>query len=326
MRGLILFCISLLSFSAFNAKAGIYEYFPGTYSIVSTTVDPGLPATEAEFVFTYVDGTGKNITANAMLGYKNEKKKIEFDRQGKFHLKVKPGKHRFTFNATDYSTIITDSILIQPSNRIVIKVQLEKEAINVICRKPVIYLYPEETTAINITLNFKGEMLFTYPECDENNSWNVIADPDGTITMHDKEYNYLFWEGNSDIIAAEAKLNEGFIVEKENLLLFLEQSLAKIGLNTKEQADFITYWYPLMLKNEMNFVRFIFNDTYDQYAHLNVSPVPVSNIRLFMLWTNGNGIQPVKKQELPSFRREGFTLVEWGGAEVEHPELTFKNN
>lgn len=60
--------------------------------------------------------------------------------------------------------------------------------------KPVIYLYPEKTTNVEVKLNFNGELIATYPTYD--NGWSVIARPDGTLinTADGREYSYLFWE------------------------------------------------------------------------------------------------------------------------------------
>lgn len=46
-------------------------------------------------------------------------------------------------------------------------------------RKPVIYLYPEETTEVSVLLDFNGELTTTYPAYD--NGWRVVAEPDGTL-------------------------------------------------------------------------------------------------------------------------------------------------
>ncbi len=59
--------------------------------------------------------------------------------------------------------------------------------------KPVIYLYPESKTDVNVRLDFKGGLVTTIPEY--NGGWSVSAAPDGTITnkADGKKYPYLFW-------------------------------------------------------------------------------------------------------------------------------------
>ena len=54
-------------------------------------------------------------------------------------------------------------------------------------RKPVIYLYPEETTEVTVKLDFKGKLTSTYPAYE--NGWKVTAQPDGTLTDADSMAN-----------------------------------------------------------------------------------------------------------------------------------------
>ena len=63
--------------------------------------------------------------------------------------------------------------------------------------KPVIYLYPETETEVNVQLGFDGELTCTYPAYRDG--WTVTAQPDGTLTDEGGQtYNYLYWEGVSD--------------------------------------------------------------------------------------------------------------------------------
>lgn len=56
--------------------------------------------------------------------------------------------------------------------------------------KPVIYLYPEEPTEVTVTLDYSGELTYTYPAYGDG--WTVTAYPDGTLIDADgKEYSYL---------------------------------------------------------------------------------------------------------------------------------------
>ena len=95
------------------------------------------------------------------------------------------------------------------------------------CYKPVIYLYPTEETAVSVKMHYNGELTCTYPEY--NGEWNVTAYPDGTL-IDDKGqiYNYLYWEGLSDV---SYDFSKGFCVKGEDTASFLETALAKLGLN-----------------------------------------------------------------------------------------------
>ena len=180
------------------------------------------------------------------------------------------------------------------------------------------------TINISLKLDLKGAFDFTYPEY--KNGWDFVGHPDGGIEMNGKKYHYLFWDGKLNIDISKINFNEGFIVNKKNLVTFFESKLNQMGLKSNEIEDFITYWCPIMMANENNFVHFMFNDEYDYYAKLNVTPKPDAIFRVNMLWMKAANADDsnLKEQKLQSFTRSGFTIVEWGGAEIEnsHPRGT----
>ena len=55
---------------------------------------------------------------------------------------------------------------------------------------------------------------------------------------------------------------------------------------------------------------------YTDRAPLTVTPAPDSVLRVFMAWQALEEPVELPEQELPAFQRQGFTLVEWGGAEI----------
>ena len=179
--------------------------------------------------------------------------------------------------------------------------------------KPVIYLYPEQAQEVYVQLELDGEFTCTYPEYD--NGWKVKAYPDGTLRdqVTGKEYNYLFWEGTSE---TEYDLSRGFVVEGKDTAGFLEEKLAYLGLNEKERNEFIVYWLPRMEDNKYNLITFQGED-YTEHAKLKISPEPDSILRVFMVYKPLDKAIDIPEQELEPFEREGFTVIEWGGAEME---------
>ncbi len=176
-------------------------------------------------------------------------------------------------------------------------------------RKPVIYLYPEKETDVNVKVSFDGDFTFTYPQYD--GGWNVTAKPDGTLISKTGEYPYLFWEGKTTNYSP--KFDEGFLVSREGTVSFLEEKLKILGLNEKERADFITYWAPQMIKNDFNIIKFD-TEEYASKVSLNIEPKPDSIIRVFMVYRAAAGNESIKEQNLERGERKGFTAVEWGGA------------
>ena len=177
--------------------------------------------------------------------------------------------------------------------------------------KPVIYLYPETETRVTVKLDLPGELTCAYPAYD--GGWTVTAAPDGTLTdEHGQTYNYLYWEGE---VANEFDLSKGFCVAGSDTAAFLEDALDRLGLTRREANEFLVYWLPRMQDNPYNLIAFQ-QEAYTESAKLTVSPQPDSVLRVFMAWKPLARPVDIPAQTLPGFERRGFTLVEWGGAEV----------
>lgn len=178
--------------------------------------------------------------------------------------------------------------------------------------KPVIYLYPEAETQISVKLDYNGQLTSTYPSYD--GGWRVIAQPDGTLTDPEtgREYYCLFWEGISNV---EYDLSSGFVVPGEETEAFLEEALAKLGLTDREANEFLIYWLPKMEGNAYNLISFQ-REIYASNAVLTIDPAPDSVLRVFMAWKGLDAPVDLEPQALEGFTRTGFTVVEWGGAEV----------
>ena len=180
------------------------------------------------------------------------------------------------------------------------------------CYKPVIYLYPETETEVSVKLETDGGLTCTYPAY--NDGWQVTAAPDGTLTDgNGQTYNYLYWEGET---YAQWDMTEGFCIKGEDTAAFLEDALAKLGLNRKEANEFIVYWLPLMEQNPYNIILFQ-TDAYTDAAKLEITPAPDTVIRVFMTWQASDYMIRLLPQKLTAPERTGFTVVEWGGTEIQ---------
>ncbi|MBQ3126928.1 MAG: hypothetical protein IJC15_07645 [Clostridia bacterium] len=178
--------------------------------------------------------------------------------------------------------------------------------------KPVVYLYPTEPTRVSVELDFDGKLTATYPTYADG--WTVDAAPDGTLTdpATGREYYCLFWEGEAN---SPYDLSTGFVIAGHETAAFLEDALARLGLTDKEANEFIIYWLPRMEGNAHNLISFQ-QKAYTEQAKLTVSPTPDTVIRVFMAWQPLDAPIEIKPQTLTAPAREGFTLVEWGGAEI----------
>jgi len=178
--------------------------------------------------------------------------------------------------------------------------------------KPVIYLYPTETTEVEVQLELSGTLDCTYPAYQDG--WKVTADPDGTLINHadGREYSYLYWEGTSDV---QYDLSHGFVVKGSDTAAFLQEKLAYMGLTPREYNEFIVYWLPLMQNNPYNLITF--QDTaYTDAARLTITPKPDSLLRVFMVYQPLEQPVTIPEQTLTAFDRKGFSVIEWGGSVI----------
>ena len=186
------------------------------------------------------------------------------------------------------------------------------DAVSRIDAKPVIYLYPETQTQVTVKMDYSGKLTCTYPAYKDG--WQVTAAPDGTLTdASGQTYNYLYWEGET---ATAYDLSEGFCVAGADTAAFLEEALAKLGLTRREANEFIVYWLPQMEDNAYNLITFQ-QEAYTEAAKLTVTPAPDSVLRVFMTWKALEQPVDIPAQTLPAFERHGFTLIEWGGCQVD---------
>ena len=178
--------------------------------------------------------------------------------------------------------------------------------------KPVIYLYPKEGTLVSVQLALEGQLTATYPAYGDG--WTVTAQPDGTLTDPEtgREYYCLFWEGISQ---ADYDLSAGFVVPGEETAVFLENALSQLGLTEREANEFILYWLPRMEGNAYNLISFQ-QEAYTETAALTIDPAPDTLLRVFMAWKGLEEPVDLPPQTLEPTERTGFTVVEWGGAEL----------
>lgn len=185
--------------------------------------------------------------------------------------------------------------------------------------KPVIYLYPEEEMDVTVRLDFDGTLTAAWPAYPEE-GWQVRALPDGTLyDAKGDPYSYLFWEGVTD---AEYDFSQGYCVAGEDTGEFLRETLSEMGLTPREYNEFIVYWLPRMQENPYNLIAFQGTQIVSQArayldsAPLTIDPAPDSLLRVFMAWRPLEEPVEIAPQRPMPFQREGFAVVEWGGAEV----------
>lgn len=304
-----------ITFLALHSEArGIRKSRP-SLTLEKSEIDSNLTRKEAiyRFVFTNVnDSLNTQIIKYSIDKLEGEKTLID----GKYiEIKTTPGKHEFQFFFNEnYNEVYSSSLPIKGQHRDEYNVHLQIAGELIICSKPVIYLYPKEDIEVEVKLNIKGSDPFFYPKYTDG--WKCKAQPDGTLTIGDNTYNYLFWEALEVNHVMSLDLHEGFVVNSENVIPFLEEKLSLAGLTSKEQADFITFWGPIMAQQEYNFVRFEFNEECDKFAELSITPRPDNIYRIYILTAPVNSDYKVTEQKITRMNRQGFTVLEWGGQQT----------
>jgi hypothetical protein len=238
---------------------------------------------------------------------------------GKFTLEVRKGD----ILKIELNGYKSQRVLINSKNELTIQLSENPNNGKIMVAKPVIYLYPKVKTEIDLKLNFKGKLLTTFPKYDKN--WEVIAEPNGQIfdKKTNRYYNSLFWDGTIDFPKEHYEYNDGFVVPKEKLAEFLIEKLEYVGLNNQETNEFIQYWLPILERNKYNFIHFLVNEKCNEMADLKINPKPETSIRIYMEFYGLENFINCNEQQLPKTKRKGFTLIEWGGADV---SSKIKNN
>ncbi len=184
-------------------------------------------------------------------------------------------------------------------------------------RKPIIYIYPKTKQPVSIQFQDPSILAHTYPKYKNQNSWEVIASPNGNLYHEKTKRNYyaLYWEGKGGNY--QKYLSTGFLVASQDTIYFLEEKLAILGLNEREINEFIIYWLPKMEKNKYNLVHFM-TEEWDKKAPLIINPKPDTLIRIFMLYKPLNKKQDIPPQKLEKRTRKGYSVIEWGGHIIDY--------
>ncbi len=312
----ILFLFTILAVGHLMAGEGKYPEFP-SIELISKKANPDLKVGKSEVVF--------EITGIHEIGFSKPivwsvDKDIDTTWVNDAHeirKTIKSGKHDFKFYySSRYKEIITGKMEFESGYTYEYRLNFKDTERNQQVKKPVIYLYPEEPTEVTLNVHPVGEMIFTYPILPEE-GWKFTAHPDGKIDYNGNKYNYLFWEAEQKM--DYKNFSVGFFIEGNKSLEFLEEKLTKMGFNSQEKADMITFWGPQMQEHPICFVHFIFNEACDQFATFDIHPKPDHVNRVYLTFTGMDTIpfnMVNTEQDLPIMQRDGFSVLEWGGVEI----------
>lgn len=206
-----------------------------------------------------------------------------------------------TFEADVFFPALNDVIIKFPE-----KVQFS--IYMVIVRKPNIYLYPPNTRALKIKLDFPmgGRILESSP--NYLNGWNVTVTPSGKIN---NTYDFLFYESeNPDAF----QYKYGWLVNRDTLASFFRNNLYEIGFRGREIDDFLEYWMQHLTDFQFYEIYPQFQEDIEKVIRRNISESPDSMLRMFYVFVGTHSIsKQLSTPIIPKFERKGFAVAEWGG-------------
>lgn len=181
--------------------------------------------------------------------------------------------------------------------------------------KPVIYLYPEEPTSIDVRVEVPGHIYISDPVYPEGGWKDVMAYPDGTLTYQGKQYRDLYYE--TDLDTDVRPPTTGLLIPKANLKEQLVKYTRQLGLSDFESNEFVEYWVPLLEDLNSPYVLFsVFDqDEKERIDTVYINPKPdtfIAFIAYFKPVYEWYETTPLQLPEVPP-ARVGYTAVEWGG-------------
>lgn len=177
--------------------------------------------------------------------------------------------------------------------------------------EPIIYAYSPEPADIAITIDKKVVISASNPLYE--NGWQIRTDTSGSIIERKsgKKYPYLFWEGRSRIMPY---LQKGCIASRENIAPVLDSLLTGLGLVEHERHDFIKAWAGKLEKTPYTRMSFYAKELIDDAAPLYITPQPQTLIRILFEFEPLQNKRDIAPQTFGSLqKRDGLTIVEWGG-------------
>ncbi len=175
-------------------------------------------------------------------------------------------------------------------------------------REPVLYLYPVSQQKVSVKLNIDGKLSSAIPDYDE--SWELIANPDGKLLFGNATFPHLFYE--ADLIVSSIPEN-GWTVKKADLEPWMNNTLKKLGFNEIEISDFKSYWLKQLNKHETYDVFLMPENFINKKLGLEINPKPDTLIRALFYFKETTAPTKLLPPRITTPKRSGFVAVEWGG-------------
>ena len=290
------------------------------YRIISDTLNTNYSTNEAKIRFlidrnylaTYEESRVLKTAVNGVWKDKN------IDEQSGFEYMIEPGNYQFHFFMdSSLVEINIPNIVVKAQHDLTVRLsfyRIKSSDYNQIrLEKPVVYVYSDEDVPLEIGIQPKGELAFTYPQT--TGKWKGTATKNG-FDIAGKHYPYLFWEANMNL-SRQMKWENTSIIRKDQVLTYLEKVCEKVGLNDNERTDLITYWGPRMMTYEYVEVLALTEDIDRLFGELTTSDQSFEIERFYIIFRKSNKQdERWNLEQLKSFKRSPKFILEWGGGDV----------
>lgn len=226
---------------------------------------------------------------------------FQTDSQGRFAIDLSLGSYYFEFTG-DYPDDIYSQKVDVDGHYKDLFFSAHMQAL-----KPNIYIYPEQTTVLDVNIVFPhgGTVTTSIPEY--RNGWHITAEPSGVI---DDEYSYLFYES---IQSDYGQYSAGWVIERDDLEQFFRSNMVQTGFSDQEINDFIEYWVPRLKEYPYYAIYPQYKDQLNEMIQLKFSIEPTNLIRvIYSLRGLEADAITLETPVIPAFSRNGFTVAEWG--------------
>lgn len=318
-----IFSASLVLLSI-TCLAGKRESLPvNYYYVASDVVNDSIPKGKCLVKGVVTEGYSELPVHNGLISNFDRSSHTLTNENGEFNLLISAKDTGLFFFKKNFKEIVCWKYAFKSQHVVTMNfITSEKlpDGMMIIEEKPVIYLYSDGAQKVNLRLDEKINLTTSYPPYE--GGWEVLVNESKMLLSKDKEYPYLFWEGESEDLSFQLKHDgmEGYVINTDSSIVFLERTLTEAGLNFKESTDFITYWAPRLQEHPYAFIQFLLDDIVDnKIGQLYLTPTPDHQRRIYMLFQGFSELPVVTNLEKPQWEpleRSGLLLIEWGGSEL----------
>ena len=296
------------------------EFVP-MYQIIQDTLNKDVPAGKC-LIYGTITYLGQPINSGKVSTIDHKSFGVS-DSVGVFSFLMDTNNTQLYAFQIGYREVVTSIHTFKSGHAVKIEFYLREKHMMMMQEKPVIYLYSPNKLKANIKMNLAGNLSFSYPSY--NQGWNVEVNSTGNLLDIEsgKNYPYLFWEGQKENLSFTSSFNDfdGYQINTDTTISFLESKLLEFGLNDTEQTDFITYWAPRIIQKQYATIQFLVDEHYGkEIGTLSVTPKPDCIRRVYLLFAGSDDtVENLNSSpmRIKLFQRKGFTVIEWGGSEIQ---------